>query len=169
MTAAARREALRSCRNRSAIPPNEMPRYHFWERKRIKAAEGKLRAFRQTGQGCLHWRRASTSTGAASHTSGCGPGLGPGASSEPGRRTGSGSGWGSGLWGAGKAPSVSYLSDKEAGVKHQARAQSLFQMHIRGSGSRAGHGFPSPGLVALPGGAPCQGAERRGLGWHLRG
>lgn len=120
-------------------------------------------------KGCLCWRRASTSTGAASHTSACGPVLGPGASSEPGRGTGSGSGWGSGLWGAGKTPSVSYLSDKGAGVAHQARAQSLFQMHIRGSGSRAGRGSPCPGLVALPGGAPCQGAERRGLGWHVGG
>ena len=38
----------------SEHPKNEMPRYQFWERKRLREAEGKLRVFQQREKGCLH-------------------------------------------------------------------------------------------------------------------
>jgi len=72
--------------------------------------------------------------------------------------------------------SVSYLTDKKAGVKapsmHRIKvpsSRSRAQLRVGGSGPRAGCGSPFPGMVDLPSLAPHQGAEGRGLQRYLSG
>lgn len=73
----------------SEHPQNKMPRYEFGERKRIREAEGKLRAFQQMETGCSCCQvegkpeQGELLTAAPAQ-------LGLRASSEPGSRTSSG-------------------------------------------------------------------------------
>lgn len=147
-----------------------MSGYQFWERKRIKAAEGKLRVFWQMEEDVVP-ARPRVSTGHPTHpTAATAPALlGLGASAGPGSGTSSGSG-GMGLgWAVLGRPSCFQLGDKDAGPTspsvHRLRAspsRSRAQLHIRECGPGAGHSSPFPGLVDLRGDAPwCPNAQRR--------